>query len=154
MAEDHIPRSFTVAVPAERAFHAFTADFVRWWPAEYTWSGAVLQWIGMEPHTGGACYELGPEGFRCDFGRVLLWQPPHRLRFSWQIGPTRVPEPDPARASEVEVRFLAETPDRTRVELEHRHFSRHGSGAREYRAAMDSPQGWDHILHRYARALT
>lgn len=154
MAEDHIPRSFTVPVPAERAFHAFTADFVRWWPAEYTWSGAVLQWIGMEPHTGGACYELGPEGFRCDFGRVLHWQPPHRLRFSWQIGPTRVPEPDPARASEVEVRFLAETPDRTRVELEHRHFSRHGSGAREYRAAMDSPQGWDHILHRYARALT
>jgi uncharacterized protein YndB with AHSA1/START domain len=153
MAEDHIVRSLTVPAPPERAFHAFTAELARWWPVEYTWSGAVLQWIGMEPHARGACYELGPEGFRCDFGRVLHWQPPHLLRFSWQIGPTRVPEPDPAKASEVEVRFLAETPDRTRLELEHRHFSRHGSGAEVYRAAMASPQGWEHILDRYARAL-
>ncbi len=116
--------------------------------AEYTWSQEALAAIGIEPRAGGSCFELGPHGFRLDWGRVLAWEPPSRLVFSWQIGPTRVPEPDPARASEVAVHF--EPADGgTRVALVHRAFERHGDGAEDYRAAMYSEPGWDYILGRY-----
>ena len=118
----------------------------------YSWSGSSLEWIGLEPRVGGPCFERGPHGFRCDWGRVLLWQPPRRLVFTWQIGPTRVPQPDPERASEVEVTFHPQEGG-TRVELEHRHVSRHGEGGDAYRAAMGSPEGWSLILERYAALL-
>jgi uncharacterized protein YndB with AHSA1/START domain len=134
----------TVALTLERAFARFTA--LDWWPAEYTWSQETLEDIGID---GSMLYERGPHGFRLDWGRVLDRQSPERLVFSWHIGPTRVPQPDPARASEVEVTFSAER-DGTRVQLVHRAFERHGEGAEEYAAAMASPQGWEYILERFA----
>jgi uncharacterized protein YndB with AHSA1/START domain len=146
-----IQRSFIVPAPPDAAFRTFAEDFSHWWPAEYTWSGPVLEWIGLEPRAGGACFERGPHGFRCDFGRVLRWEPPHLLTFSWQIDPNRTPQPDPEKASEIEVRFVEEPAGGTRVEFEHRGFDRHGEGAEGYRAAMDSSQGWDYILDRYRR---
>jgi uncharacterized protein YndB with AHSA1/START domain len=132
---------------AERAFAAF-ADLGTWWPPEYSWAGDVLEEIGIEPREGGHCYELGPHGFRCDWGRVTAWEPPRRLVFTWQIGPQREPAPDPARASEVEVRFEA-----TSVTLEHRGFERHGPDHENYRAALASEHGWPYILGRYAASL-
>jgi uncharacterized protein YndB with AHSA1/START domain len=135
-------------VGAERAFAAF-ADLGAWWPAEYSWAGDVLEEIGIEPREGGHCYELGPHGIRCDWGRVTAWEPPRRLVFTWQIGPQREPAPDPARASEVEVRF-----DATTVTLEHRDFERHGPDAENYRAALASEHGWPYILGRYAATLS
>ncbi len=147
-----IRRSFLLDASRDTAFQLFTEGFSRWWPAEYTWSGPVLEWIGLEPRAGGACFERGPHGFRCDFGRVLRWEAPHLLTLSWQIAPDRTPQPDPEKASEVEVRFVEE-PGGTRVEFEHRDFERHGEGAAAYETAMDSEQGWDHILDRYRRAV-
>ena len=131
------------------AFARFAEQLGDWWPREYTWSGAVLDDIGIEPRVDGMCWERGPHGFRCDWGRVLAWDPPQRLTFAWQIAPSRAPEPDPSHASEVEVRFRPEG-DGTRVELEHRHFGRHGDGAAEYRQMMASEYGWPTILARYA----
>ena len=144
----------TVHVPGvpERAFAAFTAEFGRWWPPEYTWSQDTLEEIGIDTREGGLCFERGPHGFHCDWGRVLAWEPPSRLVLAWQIGPTRAPEPDPAKASEVEVRFEADG-DGTRVSLSHTGFERHGDGAEGYAAAMDSPQGWDYILGRFAATV-
>lgn len=152
MNDEPIVRSVTVPVDPGHAFDVFTGAMAQWWPPEYTWSDAALEWIGLEPRVGGPCFERGPEGFRCDWGRVLLWQPPRRLVFTWQIGPTRVPQPDPERASEVEVGFHA-VDGGTRVELEHRHVARHGEGADAYRAAMAAPEGWQRILERYAALL-
>ena len=123
-----------------------------WWPPEYTWAQQSLAEIAIEPAEGGRCYERGPHGFSCDWGRVLAWEPPDRLVFTWQISPQRVPQPDPARSSEVEVRFAAEGASATRVELEHRHFERHGEGADGYRAAMTSEHGWPLLLERFAAA--
>jgi uncharacterized protein YndB with AHSA1/START domain len=140
----------TLAVDAdpERAFTAF-ADLGAWWPPEYTWAGETLQEIGIEPRADGHCYELGPHGFRCDWGRVTAWEPPRRLVFTWQIGPQREPVPDPAKASEVEVRFEPGS-----VALEHRGFERHGPDAENYRAALASEHGWPYILERYAASLS
>lgn len=150
--EAHIRHSVTVPISAERAFDVFTAGIGAWWPHAYTWSGDVLERIGIEPREGGMCFEIGPHGFRCDWGRVLVWKPPQRIVFLWQISPRRVPEPNPEKASEVEVRFTAEGPARARVDLEHRHFEKHGEEAALYREGMDSPQGWAYILARYAAA--
>lgn len=151
---DAIRRTVTVRATPERAFAAFTEGLATWWPREYTWSGDVLDTIAVEPGEGGRCYERGPLGFHIDWGRVLRWQPPGRVVFSWQISPGREPVPDPAKASEVEVRFVADGPSSTRVELQHRDLARHGDGSAEYRAALDSPGGWPYILDRYAAAVT
>lgn len=144
-----IRREVTVPASAERAFSIFIDEFADWWPGEYTWSGPVLEDIGIGRGVGGMCYEKGPHGFQCHWGRVLVWEPPQRLVLSWQISPQRIPEPDPERASEVEVRFHSEAASTTRVELEHREFERHGAGAEDYRAGMATPQGWTLILDRY-----
>jgi hypothetical protein len=140
-------------VPAalDVAFRRFTADFGEWWPPAYTWSQEALREIGIEPRVDGLCFECGPYGFRCDWGRVLAWEPPERITLAWHIGPTRVPQPDPRYASEVDVWFEPDA-DRTHVNLLHHGFDRHGEGAIEYRAAMDGPHGWDYILGRFAEA--
>jgi uncharacterized protein YndB with AHSA1/START domain len=151
---DAVRRTLTVPASPDRAFAVFTAKLASWWPPEYTWAGDVLDAIAIEPREGGRCFERGPHGFECDWGRVLVWDPPGRLVFTWQISPTRVPEPDPAKASEIEVRFAAEGSATTRVAFDHRGFERHGESGAGYRDALDSPQGWTYILDRYASAVS
>lgn len=151
MTEDRVSVGCDVPVPVERAFALFVDELASWWPAEYTWSGDVLDTIAIEPRVGGMCFERGPHGFRCDWGRVLTLRRPDRIVFSWQIGPNREPVPNPELASEVEVRFAAVEAG-ARVELEHRGFTRHSGGAADYRAALESPQGWPYILDRYVHA--
>jgi uncharacterized protein YndB with AHSA1/START domain len=145
--------SLLVPTPADRAFAVFTGALTDWWVPEYTWSGpGALAELGVEPRTDGMLYEIGPYGFRIDWGRVLTWEPPRHLVFVWQIGPDRVPVPDPARASEVEVLFVPEGADQTRVEVEHRHFDRHGAAAEGYRHALTA--GWHELLSRYLTTVT
>ena len=139
----------TVAAPPESAFASFTERLRDWWPPDYTWSQQKLEDIGIEPGEGGMCFEIGPHKFRCDWGRVLAWQPPRRLVFTWQISSARVPDPDPDHASEVEVSFTSDG-DETRVDLVHSGFERHGEGAKSYGSAMGSEYGWPLILARYA----
>jgi uncharacterized protein YndB with AHSA1/START domain len=153
MNDDAVRASVAVAGPPERAFVAFAEGFSSWWPREYTWSQEVLDTIAIEPRAGGRCFERGPSGFECDWGRVLAWEPPHRILLTWQIGPNREPVPNQARASQVEVRFLADGAAGTRVELEHRGFARHGEAGAGYREAMGAEMGWPLILDRFAESL-
>lgn len=151
--QDAVRRSVTVPVPPDRAFTTFTDGMATWWPREYTWSRRTLETIGVEPRVGGHCYEIGPGGFHSDWGTVLAWEPPRRLVLAWQISPTRAPEPDPDRTSEVEVTFEPDGLEATRVEVEHRGFRRHGKGGDDYRAGLAAPEGWTLMLERYAAAL-
>ena len=138
----------------EQAFRCFTDGMAGWWPREYTWSGErALAAIGIEHGAGGLCYEIGPHGFRCDWGRVLVWDPPRRLVFTWQIGPAREPVPDPARAGEVELLFRETVDGETLVELEHRGFEKYGPEAAEYRAGLESSAGWPYLLGLFAKAV-
>lgn len=147
-----IHNAVTVGANGERAFEIFVDELASWWPAEYSWSQDVLEDIGIEPREGGLCFERGPHGFRCDWGRVLAWDPPRRLVIAWQISPRREPEPNPAKASEVEGRFDDDGEDRTRVQLEHRNFERHGDEGAGYARMLGSPQGWPLLLDRFAAA--
>ncbi|MCA9972223.1 MAG: SRPBCC family protein [Anaerolineales bacterium] len=149
-AEPVIRRELTVPLSMEGAFALFTEGLARWWPPAYTWSQDVLDTIAMEPWVNGRCYERGPHDFTCDWGRVLAWEPPHRLVFTWQISPDRAPEPNPTRASEVEVRFEAKGALSTRLAFVHRYFGRHGADGARYRAMLDAPEGWSTILNAYA----
>lgn len=140
-----------VPLAQRHAFQLFTERFSDWWPAEYTWSQSALDTIGIEPRLNGRCTEVGPRGFQMDWGRVLAWEPPERLIITWQIGPSRVPQPDPTNASTVEFRFHESGPNATRLILEHHDFRNHGDGAEEYRDAMASEYGWPYILDRYQK---
>ena len=147
---DELSCTTDVPISPDRAFELFTAGLGSWWPPEFSWSQDVLEEIGMETRAGGLLHEVGPHGFRLDWGRVLAWEPPARLAFSWQISPSRVPEPNPARASEVEIRFEP-AGEGSRVVLTHSGFERHGEGADEY-AEMMGAQGWPYALERFAAA--
>jgi len=149
---DSISHEVTVRLSPSESFRLFTRGFGSWWPSEYTWSGNVLESIAMEPFEGGHCTEEGPHGFRCDWGRVLVWTPPQRLVLTWQIGPHREPQPDPEKASTVEVLFRSEDAGATRLLLTHRDFRRHGKGASRYRKALAGEAGWAWILARYEEA--
>jgi uncharacterized protein YndB with AHSA1/START domain len=151
---DPIRVSVVVPLPLVSAFDRFAREMRDWWPRNYTWSQDVLQDIGLEPRNGGLCFEIGPHGFRCDWGRVLEWDPPRTLRLSWQIGPHREPTPDPRHGSVVALTFTADDMQHTAVTLVHDAFEHHGPDAPQYRAAMASSQGWPFILQRFVEAAS
>ena len=139
-----------VNAPVERAFAVFTEQMDRIKPREHNLLDAELEATVFERRAGGRIYDRGVDGSECEWATVLAYEPPERVVFSWNIDPRWQPEADPARRSEVEVRFVPEGPDRTRVELEHRHLDRHGDGWEGVRGGVDSPEGWPLYLERFA----
>ena len=142
-----------VEAPLERAFRVFVDDFDAIKPREHNMLEVEIAETIFEPRAGGHIYDRGVDGSECRWARVLAYEPPHRLVFSWDISPRWQVETDPARTSEVEVRFVPETPERTRVELEHRNLDRHGDGWDGLRDGVASPGGWPLYLQRYADRL-
>lgn len=149
-----IRHSVTVDVSPADAFAGFTDGMGSWWPREYTWSGDLLESFGIESRSGGLCYEIAANGMRFDWGRVSAWEPPRRLAFSWQVGPDRVPQPNPARASQVEVRFEPAAGGRTKVSVLHEGWERHGEAGAAYREQFDAAGTWPRILEQYAAAVS
>jgi len=149
--ETAVKAAVTVEAPIARAFDVFTREMTLWWPPEHHILASELVDIVVEPHVGGAVYDLGADGSTCRWGTVLAFEPPKRFAFSWNIDLQWQIEFDPAKTSEVEVRFVAEGPARTRVELVHRHLDRHGEGWESMRDAVGSDDGWPVGLRRYAR---
>ena len=145
--------SIVVDAPIERAFSVFTEGIGSWWPAEHHILQAELAGMVFELRQGGHIYDRGVDGSECHWGRVLAYEPPTRVVFSWDISLQWQLESDPQRSSEVEVRFLADGPNRTRVELEHRHLDRHGDGWEQMRDAVGSPDGWGLGMHRFAERV-
>ena len=143
-----------VEVPIERAFRVFTEDFDRIKPRDHNLRDVEIKKTVFETHVGGNIYDRGVDGSECRWARVLAFEPPHRLLFSWDISPQWQLETDPDLTSEVEVRFVAETPERTRVELEHRHLDRHGPGWQGVRDGVAEDEGWPLYLDRCAALLT
>jgi uncharacterized protein YndB with AHSA1/START domain len=145
--------SIVVDAPRERAFQVFTQDFGRFKPAEHNMLGTEIAETVFEPRVGGRLYDRGVDGSECRWARVLVYEPPDRVVLSWDISPQWQIESDPAKASEWEVRFVAEAPGRTRVEIDHRHLDRHGEGWEGVREGVGGDQGWPLYLHRYAAVV-
>jgi uncharacterized protein YndB with AHSA1/START domain len=142
----------TVAAPVDRAFHVFTNSINTWWPAQYHIGQADMAEAILEPRQGGRWYERGIDGSECDWGQVLAWEPPHRLVVTWQINGQWQYDPDPEHASEIEVRFTADGPSQTIVELEHRLLDRLADGQAIHDTII-SGGGWVAILELFAKAV-
>jgi uncharacterized protein YndB with AHSA1/START domain len=149
-----VHREMVVEVPIARAFATFVDRFGDFKPPEHNLLGAPIARTTFESHVGGHIYDVAEDGSECRWARILAFEPPDRVVFSWDISPRWQLESDPGHASEVEVRFVAETPDRTRVELEHRNLDRHGPGWEAVRDGIADDAGWSLYLARYAEVLS
>ena len=146
-----VRRSVTVAAAPERAFAVFTDGFATWWPSGHSVIAGGYEAAIIEPREGGRWYERGKTGAECDWGRVLAYEPPHRILLSWHLDAEFEVDPEPEHASEVQVTFTAEG-DGTRVELEHRHFERHARDGHKVADAVSREGGWGALLDLYAQA--
>lgn len=144
-----VKQSVVVEAPIERAFKVFVEDFGSFKPREHNLLAVPIAETVFEPRVGGHIIDRGADGSECRWARVLAYEPPNRLLLSWDIGPRWQVETDPDRTSEWEVRFTAETPTRTRVDLEHRKLERHGEGWEGVRDGVAADQGWPLYLQRY-----
>lgn len=139
-----------VNAPVDRAFGVFVERCHDWWPWAHRLGQTERVAVVLEPRIGGRWYERTVDGKETDWGSVLEWQPPDRISLSWQIGVGFVPEPDPNRASRVDVVFTALSPERTRITAVHWEFERHGDGWQSMRDAVSSEGGWPGILPAFA----
>ena len=135
---------FSVASSPERAFRVWTEECARWWPSSHCMSGQTGFDVVFEPHPGGRIYERGADGTEHDWGRVEVWDPPDRLRYSWHIFL------EPERATTVEVTFAA-TGEGTLVRLENGGFDVFGEGADERADRVGS--AWSGITGEYRLAI-
>jgi uncharacterized protein YndB with AHSA1/START domain len=142
-----------VEASVEQAFRVFTEEFDRIKPREHNLLRVEIAETIFERRVGGHVYDRGVDGSECRWARVLAYEPPHRLVISWDISPQWQIETNPELTSDVEIRFIAEGSNRTRVELEHRHLDRHGQGWQAERDAVRDEGGWPLYLQRFADLL-
>lgn len=147
-----VRKAITVRATRERAFTVYAERFGTWWPKEHHIGAVDLADAVIEPKVGGRVYERGVDGSECDWGQVMVYDPPERLVHTWQLQGDFKYDPDPGKASEVEIRFVAVDADTTRIELEHRLFERHGAGAEAVRNGVSNPGGWEYTLRSFAEA--
>ncbi|HVU73813.1 MAG TPA: SRPBCC family protein, partial [Mycobacteriales bacterium] len=141
-----VRKSIVVKATRERAWSVFTDGFDSWWPREHHLLDAELDHVAIEPHVGGRCYEATTDGRTCTWGRVLTWDPPATLVYTWEIQPDwGVVPPEGGPASTVTVTFT-EVEGGTRVELVHAGLEVHGEGWQKMRDAIDGEQGWNGML--------
>lgn len=139
-----------VAQPVEAAFATFTERIHEWWPLSHRLQAGERSDLTIDPQVGGHWFETDELGTICNWGEVLAWSPPHHLRLGWQITPAFAPEPDPRRASRVDVSFTPVDADNTKVTLVHADLDRHGDGWELMRRGVDGDSGWPGILASYA----
>ena len=145
-----VRKTVHVAVRPEKAFDVFTARMGKWWMPEHTILKAPRQSVVLEPRQGGRWYETGVDGTECSWGYVIAWEPPGRVVLAWQIdGEWQFNE---KFLTEIEVRFVPDGADGTRVELEHRNLQAYGETAEAMRAALDGNEGWGAELTSFVEA--
>ncbi|HEX2903172.1 MAG TPA: SRPBCC family protein [Jatrophihabitans sp.] len=147
-----VATSVEVEAPIGRAFHVFTAEIGTWWDEDKHLLAAPLAEMIFEPFVGGHIIDRGVDGSECRWARVLVYEPPTRVCFSWDISTQWRLEPDPDRTSEVEIVFTELDPHRTRVSLTHRHLDRHGTGWEGMRDAVAGGWNLQPLADRIARA--
>jgi uncharacterized protein YndB with AHSA1/START domain len=145
-----VRRQILVNAPISEAFKVFTERFGDFKPREHNLLQAAIAETVFEPRVGGNIYDRAVDGSECRWARILAFEPPNRVVFTWDISPRWQIETNSDLTSEVEVRFFVETPERTRVELEHRNLDRHGYGWESVRVGVDNEAGWPLYLQRYA----
>jgi uncharacterized protein YndB with AHSA1/START domain len=144
-----VRKALTVKAPQNIAWRVFTENLGNWWPLHvYKIGKSPAVDAFMEPFVGGRWYERGEDGSDCQWGSVLTWEPPSRLVLSWDIDANWQYDPD--LKTEIEIRFISESSDVTRVELEHRKLDRYGTRREEMRRIFDTEGDWGRLLAMFA----
>lgn len=146
---DGVVKRIEVAVTLREAYRIFLHKLNEWWPQEYTWSQKTLQEISIDAKKNGLCTEIGPFGFRCDWGRVIELEENKRIVLKWQISPKREPIPNPENASKIAIEFVYVANEITMIKFDHFDFQNHGDDAESYQQIMNGEMGWDYILGKY-----
>jgi uncharacterized protein YndB with AHSA1/START domain len=141
-----VRKSVTVKATQQHAFEVFTQGFDSWWPRSHHIGSSPMTKAVIECFAGGRAYSDQADGTQCDWGQILIWEPPQRFVLAWKISAQWKYEPDLSKSSEVEVTFTPEPNGCIRVDLEHRHFERMGPPGETMRQGVDSPGGWSDLL--------
>ncbi len=144
-----IIKNLIIGISYDVAFQKFVNELNEWWPRDYTWSQDQLKEIRIDGRKDGLCTEIGPNGFRCDWGTVTEFIKNEKIELKWQIGPKREPVPNPEKASDIQIKFKKNNVSSTILVLEHRNFKNYGNSGEDYLKMMDSKQGWDYILNKF-----
>ena len=141
-----VRKTLHVKAPIARAFDVFTAGLTRWWPHNHGVGKKPIKKVMMETKLGGRWLEISEDGTTTTVATITAWEPPHRVVLVWQVNAQW--KPDPSMRSEVDVRFTAEGPDATHVELLHHKFETMGAeGGTSMR--NDVNNGWPPLLERF-----
>jgi len=146
-----VRKSIRVKAGVERAYRVFTEDMDSWWPRTHHIGSSPMKRVVVEGREGGSIYTEQEDGTNCPWGSVTAWEPPHRFVMVWRVRPDWKFEDDPAKCSEVEVRFTPADDGTTLVELEHRGFERHGGNYAFMREQVNSVGGWGTMLELFAK---
>jgi hypothetical protein len=144
-----VRKTVTVRASQEHAFRVFTEGFDTWWPREHHIGKSPMRKAVIEGYVGGRMFSEQEDGSECAWGSVTVWDPPHRFVFAWLINAEWQFDPDVAKTSEIEVRFVPERDGTVRVELEHRNFERMGEGGATMRTGVDAERGWSFLMQLY-----
>jgi uncharacterized protein YndB with AHSA1/START domain len=145
-----VRKTLMVSAAQNHAFDVFTNRLDAWWPKSHGIGATPVKQSFIEPHKGGRWYTTHEDGSETVVGRMLAWEPPHRILFSWEVSAEW--KPDPSVASEVEITFVPEGPHMTRVHLEHRNFEALGKeGGEKMRGSVDG--GWPGLLELFKRTV-
>jgi uncharacterized protein YndB with AHSA1/START domain len=143
-----VRKTVNVNASPEIAWRVFTQQMGTWWPLSMYKIGKVAAVDAViEPEVGGRWYERGEDGSTCDWGRVLVWEPPERLVLTYDIDADW--KFDPNLNTVLEIRFIAEG-GATRVELEHRNLDRYGEHRDKMRKVFDTEGDWGRLLAGFA----
>jgi uncharacterized protein YndB with AHSA1/START domain len=145
---DVVRKELVINASQRRAFQAFTEQMDLWWPRAHHIGKSEMKEAILETKPGGRWYEVGVDGTECNWGKVLVWNPPHKLVLAWQI--TAEWQYDPDFLTEVEVNFIEKGPKLTSFTLEHRNIEKFGAQAQEIWSAFDSEGGWTGMLKSFA----
>lgn len=135
--------SFTVACSPEHAFEVWATQASAWWPHDHSVSGERGLTVAFEPRPGGRIFERTTQGVEHDWGEVVVWEPPHRLRYLWHIASDR------SDATDVEITFAAERGG-TVVTIVHRGWDRLGAAGPDMRER--NRRGWAGLVPYFVAA--
>src|SRR3974390_1713001 len=110
-----VRKSVRVRAPIARAFDVFTNGLSRWWPHDHGVGKKPIAKVLMEPRLGGRWLEISAHGTQTSVPTITLWEPPHRLIMAWQVNAQW--KPDASMRSEVDVRFTAQGPETTPLDM-------------------------------------
>jgi len=144
-----VKKQIVVETSQQRAFRTFTDGIDRWWPRSHHIGASPLERMIIEPRPGGRWYSICKDGSEVEVGKVAAWEPPGRVVLTWQI--TAQWTYDATFETAVDVRFIAEGPRRTRVELEH-HLERYGAEAAAMKQQLEGDDAWSAMLTLFGAA--